>query len=316
MASVAKAPNDSNDDRSVTEKDDLEDEDNESANDDEDSDATVDLNLKKAVQKNKILAKQVKSLKAQSSRLGRQKEDNVRKHANALDLRKTLYEGAKTRHATVVSDLKASWKNKEKDLRDTSRGQLVSKSMANRLLQNDVDQLQRDKTSDASVLEKFKASLVKEKAAHKELREAYVDLSRKLDGLTESNKELTSTFKQLKKKSVDDQAVKFKHDERMLTLHLERASVEYEREKDRRVDKEASDKASLEAKNAHTILAHSLREKTKNDDVVRRSIAKRKQEVQTSNNVGLIAAGLRNKQMQINNGQFNSHVSLEDVSFL
>jgi hypothetical protein len=50
--------------------------------------------------------------------------------------------------------------------------------------------------------------------------------------------------------------------------------------------------------------------------VVRRSIAKRKQEVQTSNNVGLIAAGLRNKQMQINNGQFNSHVSLEDVSFL
>jgi hypothetical protein len=200
MASVATAPNDSNDDRSVTEKDDLEDEDNESANDDEDSDATVDLNLKKAVQKNKILAKQVKSLKAQSSRLGRQKEDNVRKHANALDLRKTLYEGAKTRHATVVSDLKASWKNKEKDLRDTSRGQLVSKSMANRLLQNDVDQLQRDKTSDASVLEKFKASLVKEKAAHKELREAYVDLSRKLDGLTESNKELTSTFKQLKKK--------------------------------------------------------------------------------------------------------------------
>ena len=71
----------------------------------------------------------------------------------------------------------------------------------------------------------------------------------------------------------------------------------------------------MEAKNAHTILAHSLREKTKDDDLVRRSIAKRKKEVQVSNNVGLIAAGLRNKQMQINNGQFNTHVSLEAVSF-
>ncbi len=106
MASVPTAPNDSNDDRSGTENENLEDEDNESANDDEDSDATVDLDLKKAVQKNKILAKQVKSLKAQSSRLGRQKDDNVRKHAKALDLRKTLYDGAKTRHKTEVSELK------------------------------------------------------------------------------------------------------------------------------------------------------------------------------------------------------------------
>ena len=68
----------------------------------------------------------------------------------------------------------------------------------------------------------------------------------------------------------------------MLTLHLKRESVQYEREKDKREDKEASDKASLEAKNAPTILAHSLREKTKHDDLVRRLIAKRKKEVQVS----------------------------------
>jgi hypothetical protein len=118
------------------------------------------------------------------------------------------------------------------------------------------------------------------------------------------------------KKSTDDQSVKFEHDEKMLTLQLQRDTLQYEREKDRREDREASDKASLEAKSAHTLLQHSLRERTKNDDLIRRDVAKRKKEVQVSNNVGLIAAGLRNKQMQINNGQFNTHVSLEEVSFV
>jgi hypothetical protein len=315
MASVPTAPNDSNDDRSGTEKDDSEDGDNESANDDEDSDATVDLDLKKAVQKNKILAKQVKSLKAQSSRLGRQKDDNVRKHAKALDLRKTLYDGAKTRHATVVSDLKASWKNKEKDLRDSSRGELVTKSLANRLLKNDVEQLTRDKASGSDVLDKFKASLVKEKAGHKELKEAYMDLSRKLDGLTEINKGLTKSLKVLKKKNSDDLSVKYKHDEKMLSMQLERESLMHQRETEKTERKEETDKVALQAKNAHTMLAHSLRKQTKDKDLARREIAKKRKDVQVSNNVGVIAASLRNKQMQINNGQFNARQSLEEVSF-
>ena len=65
---------------------------------------------------------------------------------------------------------------------------------------------------------------------------------------------------------------------------------------------EASDKTSLETNNAHTLLAHSLREKTKDDDLVCSDITMKKKDVQVSNNVGLIAAGLRNKQMRINNG--------------
>ena len=63
------------------------------------------------------------------------------------------------------------------------------------------------------------------------------------------------------------------------------------------------------------VLAHSLRKQTKDDDVVRREIVKKKNDVQVSNNVGVIAASLQNKQMQINNGQFNARQSLEVVSF-
>jgi hypothetical protein len=85
-------------------------------------------------------------------------------------------------------------------------------------------------------------------------------------------------------------------------------------EKDKREDKEASDKAALDAKKEHAILTHSLRQKTKENDVLRREIAKKKKDAQVSNNVGLIAAGLGNKKMQINNCQFNSHVSLEAAS--
>jgi hypothetical protein len=276
MASVPTAPNDSNDDRSGTENENLDDGNNESTNEDEDSDATVNLELKKAIKKNKDLAKQVKSLKAQSTRLVRQKEDTIRKHAQVLEIKKTVYEGAKTRHSAVVADLKASWKNREKDLRDTSRAELVSKSVEIRLLKNDVDQFERDKTSRSNLLEKLKASLVKEKSAHTELKEVYVGISRKLDGLTESNRELTTSLKYLKKKSTDDQSVKFKHDEKMLSMQLERESVMYQREKEKTERKEETDKVALQAKNAHTILAHSLRKQTKDEDLVRREIAKKK----------------------------------------
>ena len=244
----------------------------------------------------------------------KQKEDTIRRHAQALEIKKTAYDGARTRHKAEVTDLKRAWKSREKDIGDTSRAEIVQKSIQNRLLNNQVNQFEKDKTSESNVLGKLKASLLKEKAARTELKGVYIDISRKLDGLGEINKDLTTSLKQLKKKSIDDQSVKFQHDEKMITLHIQRESIQQAREKDRREDKEASERASLEAKNAHTILAHSLREKTKDDDLLRREIAKKKKEVQVSNNVGLIAAGLRNKQIQINNGQFNSHVSLETVS--
>jgi hypothetical protein len=48
--------------------------------------------------------------------------------------------------------------------------------------------------------------------------------------------------------------------------------------------------------------------------MVRREIEKKKKEVLVSNNVGVIAASLRNKQIHMNNGQFNGRQSLEAVS--
>ena len=315
MASVATAPNDSNDDRSGTENKDLEDGDNEQGNVDEDSDATVNIDLQKAVLKNKDLAKQVRTLKAQYNRAVKQKEENVRKHAQSNEIKKTASDGTRIRHKAEVSDLKTSWKHREKDLRDTSRAEISSRSMEIRLLKNEVNQLERDKTGESIVFEKLQASLVKEKAAHAQLKGVYIEACRKMDGVTEINKELSTSLKLFKKKRTDDQSVKFEHDEKMLAMQLKRDTIQYDREKDRREDKESSDKASLEAKNAHTILAHSLREKTKDDDLLCREIAKKKKDVQVSNNVGLIAAGLRQKQMHINNGQFNANVTLEAVSF-
>jgi hypothetical protein len=316
MADVATAANDSSDDRSGTENKESDDEDNELGDEDVDSDATVNLDLRNALLKNKELTKALKVLRAQYNRVVKQKDDNVRKQTVALDNRRSMYDALKTRHKTEVSNLKNVWKTKEKEVKDTHRGELVSKSMDNRKLQIQVGQLERDKTSDTSATEKLEASILKDKASLSQVKVLYVEARRKCDDLAQINKDLASSCKLLKKKTTDDQSVRFEHEEKILNIQLQRDTLQYEREKDRREDREASDKASLEAKSAHTLLQHSLRERTKNDDLIRRDVAKRKKEVQVSNNVGLIAAGLRNKQMQINNGQFNTHVSLEEVSFV
>jgi hypothetical protein len=90
----------------------------------------------------------------------------------------------------------------------------------------------------------------------------------------------------------------------------------YEREREKRESKEVADKASLQAKNAHTLLTHSLHKKSKDDDILCREIAKKQKDVNVSENVGTIAASLRSKQMNINNGQFNAHLSLDAGKFL
>ena len=175
--------------------------------------------------------------------------------------------------------------------------------------------MEREKSTTETDLDKLQGTLVKERASLSDVKAMYVATRRNVDGLTNLNKELNASLKTLKKKLSDDQSVKFEHDEKMLSMQLKREGILYEREKDKRDSKEVSEMTALKAKNAHTMLAHSLRKQTKDDDLVRREIAKKRKDVEVSNNVGVIAAGLRNKQMQINNGQFNAHMSLDEVSF-
>jgi hypothetical protein len=79
----------------------------------------------------------------------------------------------------------------------------------------------------------------------------------------------------------------------------------YEHKKD---SKEASNMTSLQVKNVHSMmLIHSLQKQTKDDDVLCRKIAKKCKDIEVSQKVGAITAGLMSKQMNINNGQFNAH---------
>ena len=48
-------------------------------------------------------------------------------------------------------------------------------------------------------------------------------------------------------------------------------------------------------------------------DLVCREITKKCKDIEVSNNVGVITAGLRSKKMQISNGQFNANLSLDAV---
>jgi hypothetical protein len=130
MASVATAnTNNSNNNRSEMEKDhNLDNEDNKLANEGADFNTTINLYLQNAIQKNKYFTKGASILRAQYNRAVKQKDDNIQKHTQALKNRRTMYKGLKTCHKTEVSDLKSSWKHKEKDLKETHRADIVSKS--------------------------------------------------------------------------------------------------------------------------------------------------------------------------------------------
>ncbi len=212
MADVATAANDSSDDRSGTENKESDDEDNELGDEDVDSDATVNLDLRNALLKNKELTKALKVLRAQYNRAVKQKDDNVRKQTVALDNRRSMYDALKTRHKTEVSNLKNVWKTKEKEVKDTHRGELVSKSMDNRKLQIQVGQLERDKTSDANATEKLEASILKDKASLSQVKVLYVEVRRKFDDLAQINKDVDSSFKLLKNKIIYDPSVRFEHE--------------------------------------------------------------------------------------------------------
>ena len=200
MASVATAPNDSNDDRSVTEKKDSDDEDNGASNEDEESDGTVNLDLRTALLKNKEFEKSNKNLRAQYNRAVKLKEDNVRKHTVSIENRRSMYDSLKTRHQTQITEVKSTWKHREKDLKETHRADMVSKNVELRLLKNDVIQLEREKTASTQAIAKFTVTVAKGQATLTELRVSNAACRRSIEDLTSVNKELNISVKAYKKK--------------------------------------------------------------------------------------------------------------------
>jgi hypothetical protein len=174
---------------------------------------------------------------------------------------------------------------------------------------------EKDRKVDAAEIGKLQAAFMKEKASLSSNRLIYATARRNIDQLNESNKELHFEIKKLKKKLQDDQAAKYSHDQKMLELQTARENNAHEQKQFDRESKEVSDTASLQAKKDQILLTHSLRKKSKDQDVLRKEIAKKRQDVEVSQNVGTIAASLRNKQTHINNGTFNAHLSLDAVSF-
>ena len=100
----------------------------------------------------------------------------------------------------------------------------------------------------------------------------------------------------------------------MLEMQLSQDNIAYEREKAKKEADDEKTKSALDAKKEHTMLTHTLRQQTKDDDILRQENAKKRKEVEVSKNVGVIAQSLHNKQMRINNGQFDAHQSLDRVS--
>jgi sugar-specific transcriptional regulator TrmB len=189
MASVAMAPNNSNDDRSGTDKSDLEDEDKiEVDNEASDSDATVNIDYRNAITKIKELQKKTKKLTAQYVRVVKQKDDMVRKHAQVLENRKTACEGVKTCHKTEVSEIKSTWKRNVQDLKETCRTDMRTRNIEKTGLMVQVSSLERDKTSDGFAAEKLQSILVKERASFNEVKVMYAAACCNLEGLTDINK--------------------------------------------------------------------------------------------------------------------------------
>jgi hypothetical protein len=123
--------------------------------------------------------------------------------------------------------------------------------------------LERDKTGKSFILKKLQSTLVKERVSLSEVKVMYAAAHHIKDGLTDLNKELNSNLKRLRGKLTYNQSVKFEHNEKMFSVQLKQDAIQHKWEKDKREDKEASNKAALDANNVHTILVHSLQEKPK-----------------------------------------------------
>jgi hypothetical protein len=198
-----------------------------------------------------------------------------------------------------VSELKTQLKCQQVEAKDELKAELQVKSEEQVKLHHLVKFYEKEQKVDEAEIHKLQAAYTKEKASLSSSRLIYATAIRSIDQLTESNKELLLVNKKFKKKVQDDQAAKFSPDEKMLEMQLQHEKFVYEREKDKRESKEVANKASLQAKNGQMLLTHSLRKKSKGEDILCWEIAKKQKDVEVSKNSCTIAALLRSKQMNI-----------------
>jgi hypothetical protein len=169
---------------------------------------------------------------------------------------------------------------------------------------------EKSQKKDELELKRLQASLAKEQAALSSTRMIYATAHRNIDVFAAAVKELNSTNKKLSKKLKANLSLKYEHDKKMIQMQLQRKRYISECEKEKRDSKDVSDKFLLDNKKAQTLLMHNLCKQSKDEDILRHKIAKTRKHTQDSEDVRVIAAGIRHKQMHINNGQFNAHVSL------
>jgi hypothetical protein len=193
---------------------------------------------------------------------------------------------------TEVSKLKAQLKHQKVEWKDQLKAKLQVKNEQQVKLHHLVKFYKKEQNVDEAEISKLQVAYTKKKASLSSSRLIYTTAHHNVDTLTESNKELLLANKKFKKKVQDDQTAKFLHNEKMLAMQCQWENFIYEREKDKRESKEVSDKASLQAKNAHMMLMYSLHKKTKYEDILRHEITKKQKDVAVSLNVGTISAGL------------------------
>jgi predicted DNA-binding transcriptional regulator len=109
-----------------------------------------------------------------------------------------------------VSELKSTWKHNIQDLKETYRTDMRTREIKKRGLTIQVSSLERDKTSDGFVADKLQSTLVKERVSFNKVKVMYAAAHHSMDGLTDINKELSSSLKMLEKMT-DDQSIKFEH---------------------------------------------------------------------------------------------------------
>jgi hypothetical protein len=176
-----------------------------------------------------------------------------------------------------VSELRSQLKHLKSKAKDKLRGELKIKDVEKNLLQNQVKDYKKGRKKDELELKQLQASLLKEQGTLSDTRTIYATTRRNIDVLAAAVKELNSANKKLNKQVKADLSLKYEHDEKM--MHMELQHERY------------------------------ISKHTKDEDILCHELAKKRKDTQD-------AAGIRHKQMNINNGQFNAHVSLDMVSFI
>jgi hypothetical protein len=128
MAMVGMAPNDPSDDSSVTEINDNNKEHHaEEVTEGSESEALVTDGLSTDDGKIAKLQKRKRQITAQYTRVLKQRDDNVRKHAQVLQNKKIVVNGTKKLHKTEVHELWAQLKCLKSEVKDGLRGELKIK---------------------------------------------------------------------------------------------------------------------------------------------------------------------------------------------